>query len=242
MDKLYAGIINEIEKLYRRKNIRAFLIIDMLIAVCAGLILSSFQYRIGIFAVNTSTLPLIILGLFTDFFLPLFIIMAASDTFSGEEGSRTMKLTVARPVTRFKIFLSKYTAVVFYVALSLFLIFLASMISQVFVPLPGNSLLKFMGSLSAYAVALYPLIIFASFAVFMSQFFKSGGSSMAACLAVYIGARLTAFIFPKASRILFTSYMSWHTYMHSFTLFFLVLSYGIIFLTCGYYIFDKKDF
>ncbi|WP_281280449.1 ABC transporter permease [Paenibacillus koleovorans] len=53
-------------------------------------------------------------------FIPLMVMVIASDLVSSEHSTGTIKLLLTRPVRRWKVLLSKYIAMIFYVSLTVF--------------------------------------------------------------------------------------------------------------------------
>ena len=94
---LTANVWNETIKLAYKKKTIFFLAVTLLLPILAGILLSRFQHGIGIGAIAAKDFPIVMLGLFTSIFLPLFVFMGAADVFSGEMGDRTMKNILTRP-------------------------------------------------------------------------------------------------------------------------------------------------
>ena len=132
MHSLTANVWNETIKLASKKKTIFFLAVTLLLPVIAGFLLARFQSGIGIGAIASGDFPIVMLGLFTSIFLPLFVFMGAADVFAGEMGERTMKNTLTRPITRFKVFASKQIALGIYIALYLIAGLLASILSALF--------------------------------------------------------------------------------------------------------------
>lgn len=128
MNILYANVINEAQKIFLRKKTLVLFVITALIPVALCGILSVFQNNIGVIPINSSQFSIFILGIFTNFILPLLITMAAVDMFSGEFNDRTIKSVLLRPISRFKIYLSKIICIGIYIILNLLLLFLVSSI------------------------------------------------------------------------------------------------------------------
>jgi len=80
------------------------------------------------------------------FFLPLVIILAASETISGEYSLGTIKLLLVKPFSRMKLFLSKFTALMLYGAfVFLSVCVLGYVIGGLFVGFGGGGLTRIVG-------------------------------------------------------------------------------------------------
>ncbi|MBL2346484.1 ABC transporter permease, partial [Klebsiella pneumoniae] len=55
-------------------------------------------------------------------FIPLLVMIVAIDIVSGERSDGTMKMLLTRPIRRWKILLSKYVTMLFFISLILFLV------------------------------------------------------------------------------------------------------------------------
>src|SRR4051794_30382829 len=108
MHSLTANVINETEKQFLKKKSVFFLILSVLFPIAGAALIANFQDKFGIASITASDYPILILGLFTSFVLPLFIFIAAADSFAGEASANTLKIVLVRPISRFKIYLSKH--------------------------------------------------------------------------------------------------------------------------------------
>lgn len=248
MSSLYSNLVNEVQKLLLRKKTVFFMVISVLIPAGAAALFSFFQRELGIFAVGSAGFPVLTLGVFASFLLPLFIFSAAADIFSGEQGEKTLKLTLTRPITRFKVFLSKNIALSFFIVINLALVFVASVISGLFLNgiLGAGGLLQ---ALLAYIVTVIPMLFLSITAVFLAQFFKNSGAALATSFLVYLAGKAVPFISSTLVKINPFSYTDWYTMWvgsavstgRLLNIFLLILSYSLILSALGFYIFDRKD-
>lgn len=246
MNKIATNTINEFERLFlKRKNI-IFLIITALICFVSALLLNTIQARLSFVALSAISFPLLTLSIFTNTLLPLFTITITSEVFSGEEGSKTLKLVFLRPISRFKIFVSKNIAIIAYIAINFAIVFTASMISG----LLFNKIEAYesIGKiLSAYCIDLLPAVVFVLFAALIAQFFKSSGAALSVGIFIFMLLKVLSLILSIFNNIIFTSYLNWYnifytgSYLRNLNILFMVMAYGIIFFTIGFYIFDKKE-
>ncbi|OPH52084.1 hypothetical protein BC351_33535 [Paenibacillus ferrarius] len=248
MPSLTANVWNETIKMAAKKKTIFFLAVTLLMPVLAGLLLARFQSGIGIGAIASQDFPILMLGLLTSIFLPLFVFMGAADVFSGEMGDRTMKNTLTRPITRFKVFASKQIALSVYIALFLVAGLAASVISALFFQNFGgfDTVVKWF---LAYGAAFVPLLVLSIVAVFLAQFFSSSSSALTVSILLYLAFKVAAFFIPQIATYSPTAYMDWHMLWIGSqiaigkisTIFMFLAACSILFFTAGFYLFDKKE-
>ncbi|MCX7923174.1 MAG: ABC transporter permease subunit [Clostridia bacterium] len=249
MNVLYANTVNEVQKLFFKKKTIAFLCITAVIPIAAAVLLSIFQSGLGIMPVNSSEYPILVLGLFTNLFLPLFITMAAVDLFSGELGDRTLKTILFRPITRFKVYISKIISIAIYIIVNLAVVFIVSGISGLFVQGKDGLLAGIIRWLTAYSVSFLPMLLIGITAALIAQFFKSSSGALAISILIFIAAKIVSTLFPGISAFLLTTYTDWHMLWIGsmavtgkiLNIFMFIVSYSIIFLTAGFYLFDRRE-
>ncbi|MEK8127544.1 ABC transporter permease subunit [Paenibacillus filicis] len=248
MPSITAGVWNETIKLASRKKTLFFLAVMIVLPVAAGILLSRFQSGIGIGAIASRDFPILMLNLFTMVFLPLFVFMGAADVFSGEQGDRTLKLVLTRPVSRFKVFASKQLALALYIALYLVAGLLASTLSALlFQQTSGIGMI--LDGLLAYGAAIVPLIVLSIAATFLAQFFSSSSTALTVSLLLYVAFKVMAFFLPQLATYSPTAYTDWHMLWLSGSLagskltsiFMFLAACSILFFTAGFYVFDKKE-
>ena len=105
-------------------------------------------------------------------------------------------------------------------------------------------------ALASYAITLVPLAILASFAALIALMGKSGTLTMFLLLLTYLLLSALPVFFPVLTEMLFTSYLSWYRLwigalpsasklIHMLAI---VLGYGVVFLTAGSLLYDKKGY
>ncbi|MDD7794496.1 ABC transporter permease [Clostridium sp. 'White wine YQ'] len=247
MNSLGANVINEVQKLFLRKKTVVFLVVMALISFLSAFFISVIQSKLFFISLTAENFPLIILSVITNVFLPLFIFMLAAELFSGEIADRTMKLTLTRPIGRFKIFISKNIAIAAYVILNLFVIMISTLIAAV---LFRFSIGSYGLIVISYMLDAIPALIVVTFASCIVQFFRSSIGSLVSCILLFIGVKIVAIFINGFNNAIFTSYLNWYTqwtsggikYLAHINLLFMLIAYGIIFFTIGFYLFDKKEF
>lgn len=249
MNKIYAGIIVEAEKLLYKKKTIALIIGLVAICLLAAAALAAGQHLLGVTAVNSTRFPLLYLYLLVNFFLPLMVFSMAADMFAGEVGDKTLKLALVRPVSRFKTYVGKNLALACFIAGSLALALITSWLFGSILTGGGEFFDSFIKTGKAYLLAVVPVTVLAFYAAFVSQFFKSSSSAILACLLTFLLAKIIGLMYPDISGLLFTGYLDWHLLWLSDTVQLsrllsiggLFLSGNLIFFTLGYYLFDKKE-
>lgn len=250
MNSLYANIINESQKiLLKRKNV-VLLVICAVITIGAAFIVASVHKGLGIYAVRPEYFPIYILGFFTKILLPLFIFMWVADIFAGELAEHNLKLVLVRPITRFKVFMSKNIAVGLALITILTVVFIFSFISSICLGAVGKEFLRTLAySLEAYILAIVPMIALIIAASFLVQFFKNSSGALTTLIILYIVSLVLPAVFPQVSAMLLTSYTNWHVLWLGSAVsaskliyaFLIMLSNSLIFFAAGFYLFDVRD-
>jgi ABC-2 type transport system permease protein len=250
MHSLKAGIVNEALKIISRKKAVFFLLIAAILPVAAVPVISRVQSGFGIAAVASADFPLLMLNLYTALFLPLILFMTASDLFAGEIGDKTMRITLTRPISRFKVFVSKHVSMFLYTLLYLTVALASSTISSLFLAEKGDLPKGLLNSAAAYGLAAVPMFTLGVVAVFLVQFFKNGSGALTVCILVYALAKGISFVFPQLTVYSPTAYTDWYQLWIGSSvaagkiasIFMFLMACSILFFTAGYYMFDKKEF
>ncbi|WP_269432508.1 ABC transporter permease [Gordoniibacillus kamchatkensis] len=236
------------EKLWKRRRTKGSLLLTLLVPAAAAMLLSALQTNAGVLGSLGSSLPLMMLSLFTFAPLPVVLFMAAADSFSGEAAARTIKLVLVRPIARTKVFASKVLAIAVYVAVLLAALWIASVISGLFVP-KANVAGSLLESAIAYTAAFVPMMAVGLMAVFVAQCFSNTTGAMTLSLLIYAAAKLLPFVLPQVSVWSVFSYTDWHVLwignavsaVKLLSSFFLLLAYCIMAYTAGWIVFDRKQ-
>lgn len=249
MNSLYVNTINEIQKIFARRRNIAFLIIALLLPAGGAASLSFLQDRIGISTITSAYFPVFILGIFTNFLIPIAVFAISSDLFAGEAGDKTLRLLLTRPITRFKVYISKNLSMIFFIGIMMCTVFIVSSASGLFFKEKGLLVAGLIHGIKAYTAAFIPITAVIITASFISQFFKNGSSALTTCILLYLASKGAVLISPQLSRLIPFSYTDWHmlwlgnqfAWGQILNTFMVLLSYSIIFFAAGFYFFDKKD-
>jgi hypothetical protein len=248
MNSFKANVINETQKLFLKKKITVFLIITAVVCFISAFFISSIQAKLAFIALSSVSFPMMTLSIFTNIFLPLFIFMAVSEVFSGELENKSLKLVLIRPISRFKIYISKNAAIAIYIIINLLVVLVASIVSTMLLKI-GFAYQGVTQIIFGYFIDAIPAMVFVLFAAFIAQFFKSSSGALITCILCYLGIEVLCLFIKGFNNAIFTSYLNWCSmwsvggagFIRNINTFFMILAYGIIFFTVGYYVFDGKE-
>lgn len=245
-----ATLINEIEKLYKKKKVLVATIISLIIIVLGQIAISGMRSNFGLRGASNMEFPILVLSLVVNSILPLFTTLITIDCFSAEFSQNTMKIALTRPVSRLKFFIAKLTAILLFILVNLLFVMIFSLLAGFIFNSNSFSLLSLFKILVCYIVTTLPMMVLAMVIVLFTNIIRSGVGVFFLSIFVFIIFKIIGIIFSQYSGILFTSMLEWYNLwiMNTFPFtkvlrqFILMLSYGIILFTGSYYLFDKKDF
>lgn len=250
MDVFKITLINETEKLYKKKKLLVAIILSIIIIVLGQFSMLSIRNGFGLRGIGSLEFPLLILSVVTNTILPLFTALVTIDCFSSEFSQNYMKIALTRPVSRFKFFLAKFTAIGIFIFFNLMFIMVFSLATGFVFNLNSFTVNGFIRIFVSYFVTLLPLLIFALLIILFTNIFKSGTAVFFLTILVFILFKALGIFYVQYSGLFFTSLLDWYNLwiMNTFPLskiireFLLLTSYGILLFTISYYIFDNKDF
>lgn len=230
----------------RRKYI-VFLIIEAVVCAIAVLIKSAVgKATDGVFTLSSVNASLTVMSLFLQILLPIVVMMAVCDLFATEYQDGTIKATLIRPVSRFKIYISKIFACLTVAAANIVVVVTFSNLLEAFVT-GGVHGVGY--AFAAYLIDIVPLFVVLLMAVLINQIGKSSTLAMFLCIIVYMVLWAVGVFIPHMSGLLFTGYMEWHklwigviqplSSILSKTG--LLVGYGLIFFSAGYYLFLNRE-
>ncbi|NLL07273.1 MAG: ABC transporter permease subunit [Clostridiaceae bacterium] len=249
MEGFKATVINEIEKMYKKKKMIVILIISVAV-IAIGILISIGLSSVGVGVFKKSSVfPISVLSVLANTLLPLFTTLVAIDLFSGEFSHNTMKIALTRPVSRFKLFSAKITAIAFFVMVNLVVVMLLSTSVGLICNFNSITFIGIIRIIISYIVTLLPIMVLALIVVFFSNILKSSSAVFFLCIMLYMISFVMGKIFSPYSSLFITSMLDWHIHWVSDTMlitkitreFLIMLGYGIMFFTGGYYLFDKRD-
>lgn len=249
MQPFVANLKNELFKLSRRKKYIVFLILGALVCVgsalrvlAADLILDEALPRELLVGGLTGENLLFLLLLF----LPLMALMGCCDLFAGEQADHTLRFSLMRPVGKGKLFFSKAAAVFLLCLFDLVALLAVSAAAQLIM---GGGSKGVARSVASGLLDLVPLAVLILFFCLINQLVKGSGLAVLVCLAVYVALVVVGTYVPAAGGLLFTGYLRWHNLWVGVTLPFkamltrigILAGYGLVFGSCGYLLFDRKE-
>jgi len=204
---------------------------------------------LGVRGASSTEFPILVLSVFVNTILPLFVALVSIDMFAGEFSQNTMKIIITRPVTRLKLFSAKIAAVAFFAILNLLVVMILSTLTGFLfnsVSVTAAGLIRIVVS---YLITLIPVVTLALIIIFFANIFRSGAASFFLVIILFVVFKVMEFVFPQYSSLFITSMLNWYNLWLADVLPFgkilrqlLIMSgYAIMFFTAGYYLFDKKD-
>lgn len=244
------ALINELEKLYKKKKLLVALIMSFIFIVIGQAAVLGVRSGFGLRGASSMDFPILVLSIVVNTILPLFAALITIDSFSGEFSHNTMKIGITRPITRLKFFSAKLTAIFIFILFNLLVVMLLSLIAG-FLFNSNSFTIKGVGRIViSYLVSSLPILVLAMLIVIFCSIIKSGTGVFFISILVFLAFKVFELIFSGISGLFFTSMFDWYnlwimstvSFLTVIRKFMMLLSYGIIFFTTGFYLFDKKDF
>lgn len=245
-----AALVNEIEKLYKKKNALVAVLLTLATIVIGQLAIVLLRNGFGVRGVGSIEFPMLVLSVVVNTILPLFTALVAIDSFSGEYTHNSMRIMLTRPVSRFKLYTAKIVAIALFILANLLLLLLFSMLAGFLFNVNSATLTTFTRTVLSYIVSLLPLCVLALGIVLLANVFKNGISVFFVSILVFILFKGLEVFFYQYSSLFITYQLGWYNLwlINSFPLgkilraLFIMLGYAIMLFTAGFYLFDKKEF
>jgi len=250
MAAFQSALVNELEKLYKKKKALVAVIISVIVIVGGQLLIIGVRSGFGIRGAGSLEFPVLVLSVVSNTILPLFTALVAIDCFSGEFSHNIMRVTLTRPVSRFKVFSAKITAIGFFIFTNLLLLFILSSLAGFLFNANSSSFGSLSRTLLAYIATLLPLWTLSLGIVLLANFFRSGTSVFFVSIVLFLAFKALEVLFSHYSALLITSELGWYNLWLAGSFpwdkilrqFLIILGYAIMLFTAGYYLFDKKEF
>ena len=245
-----AALINELEKLYKKKKALAAIIFSLAVIILGQLMILGVRSGFGIRGAGRGEFPILVLSVVVSTVLPLFVALVAIDSFSGEFAHNIIRVTLTRPVSRFKIFSAKVMAIAIFILFNLLLIFVFSVVIGLIFDYGSMALPDIGKSFLAYMVSLLPLLVLVLGIILLTHILKSGISVFFAAVLLFVASEILALIFPTYASLLITSHLGWYKLWaaHTFPLqvvmreLLLMVGYAIMLFVASFYLFERKEF
>jgi ABC-2 type transport system permease protein len=244
MNIILANSMNEIQKLLAKRVTKLFLAASVLFPILTKILVNK------LFLTNWMTLPAeninyLLLDLFNTFLLPLFIFIAATDLFTSE-GERGTLFQV-RPILRIEIFFSKAASIGIFTLLHLMILWCFTVISSILFD-KSFDFSVLLVSFKAYAISWFPLMVLCAFAVMVALLVNSSVLAISSMIVLYLIMQFMPYVLPGSYYILPASYLDWYMYWIEDvsiqwilqTVTYLCSAFAL-FLTTGYYMFNRKE-
>jgi ABC-2 type transport system permease protein len=245
---LFQNTKNECRKLMSKRSTNVFMVLSVLFPLLTGPSIQTLQSRFGFTAFDGESFSLVILGLAVAVYLPLLLILAVSDMFSGEQEQNMLSFTLVRPISRFKVYSSKTICIGLYLLALLLIICVSSLLTGAFW-LSNFTFHGILLGLVAFLVSWVPLMAIGILFIFLAQWIGSSSKAVIFSILIYLILAALTFLSPALARW-FPSYdtgwyqrwinMGMGRVLLGRTLY--LLSWSALFFTLGYYKFNKKEF
>jgi ABC-2 type transport system permease protein len=190
MNSFKIALINELEKLFKKKRALLTVIISLIFIVLGQISIILLRKNFGVVGTSSAEFPILILSILSNTILPLFILLMTIESFSNEFSQNTFKIALTRPITRFKLYSAKIISVLIFIFSNLMLVFIISVISGFIF----NERYISSGNIGkifiSYIVTMMPLIVVCLAAVFFSNIIKNGLAVFFLFILVFIGLKV----------------------------------------------------
>jgi len=245
-----AALVNELERLYKKKKAFVAILLSLAVIVIGELVIVGLRSGFGLRGAGSVEFPMLVLSVVVNTILPLFTALVAIDSFSGEFSHNSMRITLTRPVSRFKIFTAKVTSIVLFILATLLLLLIFSMSAGLIFNTNSGTLSSLVMTVFSYIVSLLPMVVLALGIVLLANLFKSGISVFFISILAFIVLKVLGVVFSQYSSLFMTTQLDWYNLflVNSFPLgkiirqLLIMLGSGIMLFTAGFYLFDKKEF
>jgi ABC-2 type transport system permease protein len=250
MESFKVAVINEIEKLYKKKKIIVAAVLSLIFIIIGQVIMVGMRESLGLRGVGSMEFPTLVLSIVSNSIIPLFIAFVTIDSFSSEFSQNVMKIALTRPVSRLKFFTAKIIAIMIFVFANLMFVMFFSIVAGFIFNDNDFNAIGFLRLIISYIVTLFPMLVVVMIIVLLCNVIGNGIGVFFTSILIYLSFKVAGMFFYSYSGILFTSMLDWYNFwiMDNIPIikiirqFFLMISYVILLFTAGYYLFDKKEF
>jgi len=245
-----AALHNELEKLYKKKKVLVAVLLSLAVIVIGQLVIVGVRSGFGLRGTGSVEFPMLVLSVVVNTILPLFTALVTIDSFSGEFTQNSMRITLTRPVSRFKVYTAKIISIVSFILGALLLLLVFSLLAGFIFNTNSATLDSFGRTVFSYLVSLFPLTVLALAIALLANIFKSGIAVFFVSILAFLALKVLSILFSQYSSLFLTTQLDWYNLflVNSFPLlkilrqFLIMLGSAIMFFTAGFYIFDKKEF
>ena len=250
MDRFKSALINEIEKLYKKKKGLVAVILSLIIIVLGQVSIIGLRSGFGLRGVGSMEFPILVLSVIVNTILPLFTALVTIDCFSGEFSQNTIKIALSRPITRLKFFTAKICAIMIFVLANLLFVMIFSILVGLIFNSNSFTFIGIIRIIMSYIVTVMPMLVLTMIIIAFTNIIRSGVGVFFLTILVFLIFKGLEIVFSQYSGLFFTSMLDWYNlwlmdtppFLKILREFFLMCSYVIILFTGSYFLFDKKDF
>ncbi|NJD03397.1 MAG: ABC transporter permease [Ruminiclostridium sp.] len=250
MEAFKAALLNEIEKLLRKKKLVAIFAISLVLIVLGQLIVLAVRSQLGLRSASGLNFATLSLSVFANTILPLYTALIAIDMFTGEYSHNTMKIALVCPISRFKLFSAKIAVIAAFIPVNLLIVMILSTVTGLVFATATPTLQEFAGVLASYLVTVLPVLVLAIITVFTANILNSSTAALFLVIISFIAFKALGYVFYQYSSLFATSMLDWYKLwiadrfplMKILRMFFIMTGYAIMFFMAGYHIFEKRDF
>jgi ABC-2 type transport system permease protein len=250
MGVFQAAFLNELEKLYKKRKVLVAFIISVAVIAGGQLIILGVRSGFGLRGTGSLEFPVLVLSVVANTILPLFTALVVIDSFSGEFLHNSMRVTLTRPVSRFKVFTAKIASIGIFILVNLLILFILSSLTGFLFNNNSATFSSFTRTLLAYLASLFPLLVLALLIVLLANILKNGASVFFIAIILFLALKAGGVLFSQYSSIFITTHLDWYNLWLINALpwdkilrqFLIMAGYAIMLFTAGFYLFDKKDY
>ena len=248
MNTIITGTLNETRKIFSKKKFVFLFAAALLVTIGASIINLITGSSFGVSLLKSSSLPVTVLNFMASLLIPLFIILLTGDLFSGEASDNSIVMSLVRPITRNKLYVSKILSVGISIMALLMGTFVVTFIASLLGGNMGDILSMLPYNFLSYISAVVPMTLIAVITAFVAQFTRSSSLTVVIMIFASILMSAVSLFVPQIVSMLPTTYLSWYrnfyngvNFVRVLNEFLYILSYGIIFMFAGTYVFQQKD-
>lgn len=242
-----AALSSELFRMVRRRKVVVLAVLAVVLVGVALLLSVVLRGGLGILGGTGAAFPTSVLEVFANTVLPLFVALAVTDAFTSEFSHDTMKILVTKPVTRFRIYLAKLSAVGVFILASLALVLVLTVAATVAL---FPRLLSFRWAVdvvAAYVLTLFPMLTLAVITAYLANVLKTGAGVFVLSVLLFLASKALGLV-TVLSYVLPTALLDWYRLWISqappigsiLRTLAVMAAYVLLFLALGFRRFDRR--
>lgn len=242
-------LINEIERILKRKKLVLIFSISFFTIIIGQILILFIREKLGIRPVDGVGFTLLILDFIIKIVLPLLVLLLSIDSFSSEYSKNLIKITLLKPISRKKIYFAKFVSIALLIFMSLIIFCVFSILFAFIFNDAFNVLIEIRRIIFYYIITIVPFLALISMSIFVCNILKSSSIIFFISILLFIVIQSMGFIVRNYSNISILNYLNWYVmFLRYGNLYYaiskisLILGYLITFYSAGLYLFEKKEF